>query len=93
VPSMLSLYRHRWSIALAGAAAADTLTFLVMGTAHELNPIAATFPAAAIVAKFLLVVAILSLPLAQYGQNVRIAGALAWSIGTLSNIAVLTQSA
>ncbi|MEK0430289.1 MAG: hypothetical protein RL139_93 [Gemmatimonadota bacterium] len=60
-----------------------------MGTAHELNPLAAAFPAAAIVAKFLLVAAILALPLGQYATNVRMTGALAWSIGACSNLLVL----
>lgn len=60
-----------------------------MGTAHELNPLAAAFPAAAIVAKFLLVAAILALPLGQYATNVRITGAFAWTVGALSNVIVL----
>lgn len=60
-----------------------------MGVEHELNPIAATWPAAAIVAKFLLVVAILALPLGQYRANVMMTGALAWSLGALSNALVI----
>lgn len=91
--ALSSLRRNAWSWALAGAALADSATFVLMGTAHELNPIAATFPAAAIVAKFLVVVAILALPLGQYAQNVRMTGALAWSIGALSNAAVLLGTA
>lgn len=60
-----------------------------MGTAHELNPIAATFPGAAIVAKFLLVVAILAMPLGQYRWNVIAIAVVAWTLGALSNVLVI----
>ncbi|MGA0069456.1 MAG: hypothetical protein ACO3PB_08385 [Miltoncostaeaceae bacterium] len=83
------LRKHRWSIALAAAALADSVTFLVMGVEHEANPIAAAFPAAAIAAKFLLVVAILALPLGQYATNVKVTGALAWALGAFTNVLVI----
>ena len=89
MPRLLSLYRHRWSIALAGAALADAVTFTVMGVEHEANPIVVAFPAAAFVAKFLLVIAILALPLGQYATNVRMTGALAWTLGAISNALVI----
>jgi hypothetical protein len=84
-----SLRRHRWSLALAAAAIADAGTFLVMGVEHEANPIAATFPAAAVAAKFLLVVAILALPLGQYRWNVIAVAVIAWTLGAATNLLVI----
>lgn len=75
--------------ALALAALADAVTFAHLPPGAELNPIAATWPVAAICAKALLVVLILGLPLGDYARRVRLFGAFAWSVGALSNLIVL----
>lgn len=71
------------------AALADTATFALMGTAHELNPIAATWPGLAVIAKALTVAFVLRAPLREYRAAVAAFGAGAFTAGTLSNVLVL----
>ena len=77
--------------ALVVAALTDSLTFIAMGTAHELNPIAANFPGPAVAAKAALVVLILAAPLQRYRLPVMAFGAFAWTVGALSNLLVLVR--
>lgn len=87
---MPSLRDHpRASIALAGAALADSITFLLMGTAHEANPLVRAFPEMALIAKALLVVFVLWAPLGSYRGNVAAFGAGYFLAGALANLVVL----
>lgn len=74
--------------ALVLAALADSLTFLLLPTGAELNPLAASNPYASLVAKFLLATILLAWPW-RYASRLRAIGAFAWSVGALSNLAVL----
>jgi hypothetical protein len=71
------------------AALADSITFLLMGTAHEANPIARTFPEVALAAKALLVLFVLCAPLGRYRGNVAAFGAGYFLAGALSNLVVM----
>ena len=83
-----------WKLSTIGgllilAAFADAATFILMGTAHELNPIARTYPEAAIAAKAALAALILIAPLQQYRRPVIAIGITAWTIGAITNLSVL----
>lgn len=62
---------------------------LLLPQGAELNPLAAHTPAIAIVAKLALLTFLLAAPLGRYARRVRVFGALAWTVGACSNIAVL----
>lgn len=70
------------------AAFADSLTFVLMGTANEANPIAAHSPLLALAAKALLATALFLWPW-RYATPIRAFGAFAWTVGALSNGLVL----
>lgn len=75
-------------LALILAALADSLTFLVMGVAHEANPLVAAHPLLALAAKAALALALALWPY-RYRFPVQLVGAVAWSIGAASNLRVL----
>lgn len=75
---------------LIAAAAADSLTFVLMGTAHELNPIAAHAPWAALVLKGALALVLVAWPWPHRTALLLFAIA-AWTFGSLTNLAVLLE--
>ena len=87
----LSPLRHhpRTALALAGAALADAATMLMLPVGAELNPLAAHYPALAVVAKGCVAALLLIAPLGPYARRVQMFGVIAWSIGALSNVLVL----
>lgn len=82
------VHQHLAALALTLAALADSLTFLVMGTTHEANPVAAIAPMLSILLKAALVAVLVFWPL-KYGSQLRAIGALCWSVGAASNLLVL----
>lgn len=70
---------------VAAAALADTLTFLLMGTASEANPIAAIAPVLSVLLKAALAGVLLLWPW-RYATQLRAIGAVAWAIGAATNI-------
>ena len=74
---------------LALAAAADSITFLLLPPGAELNPLAVASPPLAIAAKAALAALILIAPLQQYRRPVIAIGITAWTIGFASNLLVL----
>jgi hypothetical protein len=75
-------------VALLAAALADSITFLLLPPGSELNPLAATWPIAALAAKALLVALLLAWR-HNYAARVRAFGAAVWTVGALSNIVVI----
>lgn len=75
-------------LALILAALADAATFVVMGVAHEANPLAAAHPLLALAAKASLALALVLWPY-RYRLSVQLVGAVAWTLGAASNVRVL----
>ena len=76
------------SLLLVLAALADTTTFLLLPPGAEANPIAATSPWLAILAKWALVVGLLAWR-HRYAFSLRAFGAVAWAVGAVTNLAAI----
>lgn len=88
-PSHLAaLGHHVTTSALVLSALADTITFLVMGTAREANPIVAAWPIWSMLAKWVLVALLLAWR-SRYAPPIRAFGAAAWTVGALTNLAAM----
>jgi type III secretory pathway component EscT len=74
--------------ALVVAALADSITFVLLPTGAEVNPIAASYPYASLVAKAALVVLLIAWH-HRYARPLRAFGTVAWTLGALSNALVL----
>ena len=79
---------NRGAWLLVFAAIADSLTFIWMGIAHEANPLVAAHPVPALAAKAGLTVLLLAWS-APIAYRVRLFGAVAWTFGACTNVAVL----
>ena len=75
---------------LAGAALADVATMLMLPLGAELNPLAAQHPILAIAAK-VGITALLLVWRSIYADRVRRFGAIAWTVGAISNTWVLAS--
>lgn len=71
------------------AALADAATYLLLPLGAEANPLWQHQPSAAVLVKALVLAYILVVPLGRYAARVRWFGALAWSLGALTNLNVL----
>lgn len=76
---------------ILAAAGLDLVTMLALPPGSEVNPIAATVPWVAIVLKVTVAVSVATLVLrkARYFRAVGVVGVVAWTVGAVSNVAVL----
>lgn len=80
------LHPTGWALALAGTL--DGLTMLALPVGSELNPLAAAHPGIALVAKAALTVWLIGYH-GRYATSLRAFGAIAWTVGFLSNALVI----
>lgn len=76
-------------LALTLAAIADALSYLLLPSGAEANPLWVTQPTWAVAAKAAGLVLVLALPLGRFRGHVYALGALLWAFGALSNLRVI----